>query len=316
MRSFPFGGCRPAASVSSTHFLLRGVLVVVTLGAIGAITSLTAQAGQSVNGQIRISTKNATNRTWFREATLMRGSPASTSPGSHLEVVAAMGVTLREFIGFAYMNQQGALTRAQVVGGPDWMDTQRFDVIVPVPGNNTGAGLMRDEDRIAVGGSIIPALQQLLTEHFQLRVHRENRSLPTFDLIKADAATAPDLKTSTATCNDRDPAQRCEFRAGPGFITVHGMTMRHLAMQLSWNFPALTMPVRDKTGMTGKFDYTLSFVPALLTAPDPTAPNVPNPAAGNGTSLRQALEQRLGLRLVETTGMFDTVVIDDVQMLK
>ena len=314
MRSFPLRLRRSTASVFSTRSRLSGVLVVITLGA--TAISLTAQAGQSVNGQIRISTKNATNRTWFREATLVRGNPASTSPGSHLQVVAATGVTLREFIGFAYMNRQGALTRTQVVGGPDWMDTQRFDVIVPVPGNSTGTALTRDDDRIAVGGSIIPVLQQLLAEQFQLRVHRENRSLPAFDLTRTEAAAAPDLKTSTATCDDRDPAQRCEFRAGPGFISVHGMTMRHLAMQLSWNFPALTKPVRDKTGMTGRFDYTLSFVPALLTAPDPTAPNVPNPAAGSGTSLRQALEQRLGLRLVETTGMFDTVVIDDVQMMK
>ena len=92
--------------------------------------------------------------------------------------------------------------------------------------------------------------------------------------------------------------------------------MRHLAMQLSWNFPAVKLPVRDKSGLPGQYDYTLSFVPAFLTAPNPADPNVANPAASTGASLQQAIEQRLGLKLVETTDTFDVVVIDSVQPLQ
>jgi hypothetical protein len=40
---------------------------------------------------------------------------------------------------------------------------------------------------------------------------------------------------------------------------------------------------------------------------------VPNPAVGTGASLQQAPEQRLGLKLVETTDVFDVVLIDSVQ---
>lgn len=118
------------------------------------------------------------------------------------------------------------------------------------------------------------------------------------DLVVVGGAAKPDLKVSSASCNQEDAAQRCTFVAGPGFITVRGLTMGHLAMQLSWNFPAITVPVRDRTGLRGKYDYTLSFVPAFLTAPNPTAPNVANPSAGTGLSLPYALEERLGVRLM------------------
>jgi len=269
-------------------------------------------AGQ---GQIRVSNRTASNRIWFQTASLMPSRPDAAPPGATLEVVAANGVTLREFIGFAYMNDKGALTRSQVIGGPEWTDTQRFDLIIPIP-NNSPAGLTRDSDQIAVGGPAIPLLQQMLADHFQLRVHKEQRALPSLDLVRSGATAGPDLKPSTATCDPQDVAQRCDFRSGPGFITVRGMTMRHLAMQLSWNFPAVKLPVRDKSGLKGQYDYTLSFVPAFLTAPNPTNPDVANPAAGSGPSLQQALEQRLGLKLVETTDTFDVVVIDAVQPLQ
>ena len=49
-------------------------------------------------------------------------------------------------------------------------------------------------------------------------------------------------------------------------------------------------------------------------APDPTAPNIPNPAAGTGPSMPQVLEARLGLRLMDATGSFDVVIVDGVQM--
>ena len=73
--------------------------------------------------------------------------------------------------------------------------------------------------------------------------------------------------------------------------------------------------MRDRTSLAGKYDYTLSFVPAFLTAPNPTAPNVANPVAGIGLTLQQALEERLGLRLTDTSATFDVVVVEGVQPL-
>jgi uncharacterized protein (TIGR03435 family) len=274
-----------------------------------------APSGQAPAPAIRSSTRTAANRTWFQLATLVAtsGNP-DAAPGSKLEALAANGVTLRELIGFAYMNDRGSVTRSQIIGAPDWADSQRFDIIVPVPAGG-GPGLTYNADQIAIGGAVIPVLQRLLADRFQLRVHREEKTLPALDLVAVKGAAAPDLKPSTASCVQSDPAQRCSFVAGPGFMTVRGMTMGHLAMQLSWNFPVITVPVRDRTGLTDKYDYSLSYVPAFLTAPNPTAPNIPNPAAGTGPSIPQALEARLGLRLMDTSDKFPVVIVDSVQML-
>jgi uncharacterized protein (TIGR03435 family) len=262
---------------------------------------------------IRASTRRAANRTWFQLATLV-GTSGAGAPATTIQVVGANGVTLRELIGFAYMNDRGSITRSQIIGAPDWADTQRFDVIVPIPAGS-GAGLTYNADQIANGGAAIPILQRLLADHFQLRVRSGESVVPVLDLVVIPGAAKPDLKPSSAACVQADPAQRCSFVAGPGFMTVRGMTMGHLAMQLSWNFPAITVPVRDRTGVAGKFDYALSFVPAFLTAPNPTAPNVANPSAGIGLSLSQALEERLGLRLADATANLHVVIVDSVRPL-
>ena len=262
---------------------------------------------------IRPSTRTAANRTWFQLGTIV-GTSGTSAAGTTLQVVGANGVTLRELIGFAYMSDRGSITRSQIIGAPDWADTQRFDVVVPIPAGS-GAGLTYNADQIANGGAAIPLLQRLLADHFQLRVRSGTSALPVLDLVVIAGAGKPDLKASSASCTQTDPAQRCSFVAGPGFMTVRGMTMGHLAMQLSWNFPAITVPVRDRTGLAGKFDYSLSFVPAFLTAPNPTAPNVANPSAGTGMSLAQALEERIGLRLMDATANLDVVIIDSVRPL-
>jgi uncharacterized protein (TIGR03435 family) len=305
-----------SAGIPSTTLAPARAIALAALVSFAAIGLRASQLPTSapLSGQVRVSNRTASNRIWFQTASLMPSRGDAAPPGATLEVVAANGVTLREFIGFAYMDGNGALTRTQVIGGPEWLDTQRFDVIVPTPGNLPN-GLTRDADQIATGGAAIPLLRQLLADHFKLRVHTERRMLPALNLMASNAASAPDLKPTTATCNPADAAQRCDFRSGPGFMASRGMTMRFLAMQLSWNFPALKLPVVDKSGLTGRYDYTLSFTPAFLVAPNPRDPNVANPAAGTGASLQQALEQRLGLTLVDAMEMFGVVVIDSVEPL-
>lgn len=292
-------------------WLPAGVTVTPAMSRVAAAPS---QAASGPPASIRPSTRTAANRTWFLPATLVAtGSNPNARPGSTVDVVVANGVTLREMIGFAYMNERGAITRSQILGAPSWADTQRFDIVLP---GTAGQGLTYNADQIANGGSALPQLQQLLSERFQLRIRTDQRTLPAMDLVAMSGDPTPDLRRSTASCVQSDPAQSCTFVAGPGFVTVRGMTMGHLAMQLSWNFPAITLPVRDRTGLTGKYDYTLSFVPAFLAAPNPRVPNVANPSAGTGLSLAQALEARLGLRLVEVQDQFDVVIVDAVQPLK
>jgi uncharacterized protein (TIGR03435 family) len=75
----------------------------------------------------------------------------------------------------------------------------------------------------------------------------------------------------------------------------------------------------DKTGLTGKFDFTLEFTPDMsgmpLPPPPPGAPGVaPGQSASDpGTSIPSAVEAQLGLKLRATKGMLDSIVVDHAE---
>src|SRR5262249_53067460 len=80
-------------------------------------------------------------------------------------------------------------------------------------------------------------------------------------------------------------------------------TLTQLTNQLG---NALGHPVIDKTGLTGKFDYTMDFKIALP-AQGQAAPNV---ASDPGPDVASAVQQQLGLRLVPAKAKLDVLVID------
>jgi uncharacterized protein (TIGR03435 family) len=66
--------------------------------------------------------------------------------------------------------------------------------------------------------------------------------------------------------------------------------------------------VVDETGLSGRFDFTLTFTPELNPqAPSPTAPNEP------AIPLTSALEEQLGLKLESTKAPVDAIVVDHVE---
>jgi uncharacterized protein (TIGR03435 family) len=78
--------------------------------------------------------------------------------------------------------------------------------------------------------------------------------------------------------------------------------------------------VLDKTGLTGKYDFTIDFTPDLrgLLRPPPQAGNGPGAAAlaatnGPGPDLAAAVLQQLGLGLVANKATLDVVVIDKAE---
>jgi hypothetical protein len=134
----------------------------------------------------------------------------------------ASNVTLRTLIGFVYRVRD-----SETFGGPIWTGSERYNVIAK-PGNHeetAGVGLQE---------SVRQRLQALLADRFHLSVHRETRELPVFALIAAKGG--PKLKPSTAG----------------------GAALQALASTLT---EILGRPVRDKTGLSGTFDFTIRWAP-------------------------------------------------------
>jgi uncharacterized protein (TIGR03435 family) len=69
-------------------------------------------------------------------------------------------------------------------------------------------------------------------------------------------------------------------------------------------------PVVDRTGLTGGYNFELTWTPDEAPPPGVTLPSWYDP---NGPSLTTAVQEQLGLKLEATTGPVEVLVIDSVE---
>ena len=229
----------------------------------------------------------------------------------------ATNIPLRDLIRFAYDVEDRRL-----VGGPDWIRSERFDVVATA-----------DRELPAWGPSGPPVdmlrmVRTLLAQRFGLVVHQETRTLPVFALVmaKEDRAPGPELRVSALDCDSgtragqagprpasgADPAQpTCGMRVAPGQMVIGGTPMPQFATVLSGFVQRVVL---DRTGLDGAYDFRLSWTPARIPQgpPPPGAPSLP-PVDPNGPSIFAALQEQLGLRLDAQEAPLEVVVIDQVE---
>ena len=222
--------------------------------------------------------------------------------------------TLWRLIGEAYADPQ-ALPRFRIVGGPNWIDTEHFDVeaVGANPLDRRQAELM---------------LRTLLAERFKLAVHMETRQLPVLALrvARKDRSLGPGLHRSDVDCAALRTAgvtppsaneARCVMQFGFGRSRADGLTIGELAtVALSRVAGRIVL---DQTGLRGPFHWTLAWTPDNLPPRAPgTAPDQPITVNGvaidpDGPSLFTAVEEQLGLKLESTKGPVGVLVIDRVE---
>ena len=83
-------------------------------------------------------------------------------------------------------------------------------------------------------------------------------------------------------------------------------SMKDFALMLS---NQLGMPVDDQTGLSGKYDVTLSWSSGGVIGRRPDSDAASEP----GITIEGAVQQQLGLKLVAKRGPVDTLVIDKVE---
>jgi uncharacterized protein (TIGR03435 family) len=211
----------------------------------------------------------------------------------------ATNVTLLALIASAY----GPLTANQIVGGPSWITTDRFDVEA-----RTGGDPVRDADGVP---QRMQMLQTLLTDRFALVVHRETRELPIYHLRLArdDKRLGPALRAVAADCETLRAARPqtsrppCAIGGAGGSLIGGAATMSQLATTLSNRVGRVVV---DQTGLQGGFDFDLTWTPEQTGSTN-------TPAAtdnSNAPSVFTALREQLGLKLEVERGPVDVLVID------
>jgi bla regulator protein blaR1 len=105
-----------------------------------------------------------------------------------------------------------------------------------------------------------------------------------------------------------DPATNGLRYNGRGHLEAHGTSMEFTVSYMSQH---LGRTVIDKTGLTGKYDYTLESEPD--DAP-PMAMNDDGPPPDSGkASIFTALQEQLGLKLVPQKDAISVLVIDQIE---
>lgn len=212
----------------------------------------------------------------------------------------------------------------QMQGAPAWLRTERFDVVARMEG---------DPSSPAVGSGtpdqMMLALQMLLADRFTLAVRWETQELPIFALVlaRADRSLGPNIRPAAVDCtaaasasaaaakegkvlNPNTPDRvSCGMRNSSGRIMFGGYPLSFFADGLA-NEVART--VVDRTGLSGNWDFELTYTRDVARRPDVTdaAPVNIDP---DGASLFTALQEQLGLKLEPTRGAVRVLVIERIE---
>jgi uncharacterized protein (TIGR03435 family) len=199
----------------------------------------------------------------------------------------ASDVPLKMFLGWAY-----DIPETRILGLPSALSTLYFNIEAKSdPSVDAQMSQMTSEQARQQKRQM---LQALLADRFKVTLHQETRELPVYALVVAKGGPkfAPS-KADGTTINQ-----------GKDHIQVRGSddTVALLAAALAKN-SEVDRVVLDKTGITGRFDITLTWTPDTAT-----------PSADSGPSIFTALQEQLGLKLESTKAPVEVLVVDHVEM--
>lgn len=200
--------------------------------------------------------------------------------------LSAFCVPLSFVIQTAYQRMEAG----RIIGMPEWATSGQLwniDAKVATADVPTFTALSRDDQ--------FRMLQSLLAGRFHLRAHTEQRPMPVYQLVIAKGG--PKLKQAAQADIDKSRI----VGGDAGMIEAVGAQLTPLPSLLSRE---VGRPVIDRTGLSGRYDFTLNYVPATRAAADATG----------GPSLFTALEEQLGLRLKAAREPMEVLVIDSVQL--
>ena len=237
-------------------------------------------------------------------------------PGGRIE---GNGITMHQLMQVGW-----DLTVDELVANtPKWWDETKYSIVAKTSTAVSGVG----QNMSADVEDLKAMLRQLITERFKLKSHYEDRPVPAYTLL----ADKPKMAKA-------DPGNRTGFKEGPPagqadqrnqilgrMVTVRNMTMAQFAEDLRRiGGGYVRVPVEDKTGLEGAYDFTLTFSPiGVLNAGrgrggDAAGPGAPAPGADfsdptGALSLPDALNRQLGLKLEMRKRPMPVLVIDSMQ---
>jgi len=284
---------------------MRTVLLIVSLILNDAATH--AQPPEKLTFEVA-SVKPAPQSRFFGQP---RGGPGTHDPSQ----ITWTDASLQNVLIAAYDVQNFQIT------APDWMFTEKYEIVAKV-----APGTTREQVRIM--------WQSLLAERFGLVVHHAPKQFQVelltvakggLKMKETDLAPGADPFTPVTGPPKLDKNGMPELNGtgaivvitlGPplGRITARGLTAAEIAARLGGIRGAARFPVIDKTGLTGRYDFTLEFAPDLSAlALPPGAAGPADSASDPAPGIESAVEKQLGLKLTPGKEILDVIVVDHAE---
>ena len=260
---------------------MRRVTIVLLVGL--AALPLTAQTPSAEDARFEVVSVRP----------LPAGSPGGWYRPTPEQFTATMSVV--ELAQFAYQRPFWG-----VVDGPGWARDERFDITAAMPANR-------------VTGDLPFMVRHLLADRFALIVHREQRPLPVFALVRtrSDGELGPRLRSVAHDCAtaNQPGGERCTAGEGIGRYTTQGYQWENIVRALERR---TGRPILDETGLSGQWDLDLEWNPQISRIPEgfnspPLAELEERPV------LFTAIQEQLGLKLEPREAPVEVIVIDSAE---
>ena len=208
----------------------------------------------------------------------------------HDNVFSATNVNLKFLLQLAYN-----IRRPLIENVPKWGDSDHWDI----------QGKVSDFDPVLEKKLTMDqrrAMQREFLEHvFSVRAHVETRVQPTYEMVIAKTG----LKMPENTIDPDSPEAKGKVGSmsmNDSRLDAQGVKMENISKALEG---VVERTIVDKTGLTGKYDVHLHWLPEK---------NAAKPEDEAVPGIFAALQEQLGLKLQPSKGDADVLVVDAVQM--
>jgi uncharacterized protein (TIGR03435 family) len=252
-----------------------------------ALTLLTGQAAELTPAQAPRPTFEVASVK--RNVSIERSGGIGIQPGGRFQ---ATNAPVFWMVLSAYGEFQRPLIPSQLVGAPDWVQDEHYDIVAKTSGDVAALSPVEQFRTIPL------LLRSLLEDRFKLKVHRETRTMPIYalTLAKQDRELGPQMKPTSIDCTKPAEFSKCEFNGAPGRVIAGSVEVSTLVSLLANTTEHIIV---DRTGLEGRFDIDLEW------SPDQTATDKP--------SIFAAVQEQLGLKLEADRGPVSVVVIDHIE---
>lgn len=236
---------------------------------------------------------DASNLPAFEVATI---KPINPNAGGMMGFISRPGG--RVDLGFAsvkiMMCHAFDVQESQITGGPAWVDTDRYNVTAVPPESSPSRTAAQAKIKATPSDEQRKMIQRLLIDRFGLKVHWETKEGPVYILTRGRKP----LQLKEPKDKNADPRGAVIVKQGgiaDGSAFGINIPMPLLARFMgSW----FNMPVLDKTGIQGSYDFELPPI-------DPENQDY-------ALAATEAMDA-LGLKLERGRGPIQVIVIDQVQ---